>query len=318
MPLVIGFFADYAFEELLKVCLWGDAVEPATLRKRKDEGCIFSSILTFPHADSADYADPYIIDVLKTVGSMRDFLRVECSVSLCEEYYRQGGRVGINLVPTRGRLFDSLPCFSEDILDGEGAAGDVDDEAAAATDSDDVSFQAFKEAGGDADMWVLLEIADGIVELVDELHEGIHLTVGYLRRNAIERIIDQMILWEIVCQELAQLGGGAMKEDKAYRCDLLYLAHGCVLLDRLDGLMDEVTRNEDGILTDTGFCQDRFHLSRESGYFQRMTVDISPGRVVIGFLYHRFSAFSLDSKPSSASVLMMNIPEWKVKSSIGL
>ena len=309
MPLVIGFFADYAFEELLKVCLWGDAVEPATLRKRKDEGCIFSSILTFPHADSADYADPYIIDVLKTVGSMRDFLRVECSVSLCEEYYRQGGRVGINLVPTRGRLFDSLPCFSEDILDGEGAAGDVDDE----------------EAGGDADMWVLLEIADGIVErfdalglLVDELHEGIHLTVGYLRRNAIERIIDQMILWEIVCQELAQLGGGAMKEDKAYRCDLLYLAHGCVLLDRLDGLMDEVTRNEDGILTDTGFCQDRFHLSRESGYFQRMTVDISPGRVVIGFLYHRFSAFSLDSKPSSASVLMMNIPEWKVKSSIGL
>ena len=298
MPLVIGFFADYAFEELLKVCLWGDAVEPATLRKRKDEGCIFSSILTFPHADSADYADPYIIDVLKTVGSMRDFLRVECSVSLCEEYYRQGGRVGINLVPTRGRLFDSLPCFSEDILDGEGAAGDVDDEAAAATDSDDVSFQAFKEAGGDADMWVLLEIADGIVEL--------------------ERIIDQMILWEIVCQELAQLGGGAMKEDKAYRCDLLYLAHGCVLLDRLDGLMDEVTRNEDGILTDTGFCQDRFHLSRESGYFQRMTVDISPGRVVIGFLYHRFSAFSLDSKPSSASVLMMNIPEWKVKSSIGL
>ena len=41
MPLVIGFFADYALEELLKVCLWIDAVELATLRKRKDEGCIF-------------------------------------------------------------------------------------------------------------------------------------------------------------------------------------------------------------------------------------------------------------------------------------
>lgn len=163
-------------------------------------------------------------------------------------------------------------------------------------------------------MWVLLEIADGIVErfdalglLVDELHEGIHLTVGYLRRNAREGIIDQMILWEIVCQELAQLGGGAMKEDEAYRCDLLHFAHGRVLLDRLDGLMDEVTRNEDGIRTDTGFCQDRFHLIGESGYLQRMTVDISPGRVVIGFLYHRFSAFSLDSKPSRVSVLMMNI-----------
>ncbi|MEE3415236.1 MAG: hypothetical protein VZR53_07695 [Prevotella sp.] len=62
MPLVIGSFADYALEELLKVCLWIDADEPATLRKRKDEGCIFSSILTFPHADSAD---PYIIDVLE-------------------------------------------------------------------------------------------------------------------------------------------------------------------------------------------------------------------------------------------------------------
>ena len=46
MPLVIGLFADYALEEPLKVCLWIDAVEPATLRKRKDEGCIFSSILT--------------------------------------------------------------------------------------------------------------------------------------------------------------------------------------------------------------------------------------------------------------------------------
>lgn len=223
------------------------------------------------------------------------------------------------------RLFDSLPCFSEDIFDGERAAGNVDDEAAAATDSDDISFQAFKQARGDADMWVLLEIADGIVErfdalglLVDELHERIHLTVGNLRRDAREGIIDQMILWEIVCQELAQLGGGAMKEDEAYRCDLLHFAHGRVLLDCLDGLMDEVMRNEDGIRTDTGFCQDRVHLSRESGYFQRMTVDISPGRVVIGFLYHRFSAFSLDSKPSSASVLMMNIPEWKVKSSIGL
>ena len=45
-PLVIVFFADYALEELLKVCLWIDAVEPATLRKRKDEGCIFSSTLT--------------------------------------------------------------------------------------------------------------------------------------------------------------------------------------------------------------------------------------------------------------------------------
>ena len=59
-------------------------------------------------------------------------------------------------------------------------------------------------------MWVLLEIADGIVErfdalglLVDELHEGIHLTVGNLRRETSEGIIDQMILWEIVCQELA-------------------------------------------------------------------------------------------------------------------
>lgn len=59
-------------------------------------------------------------------------------------------------------------------------------------------------------MWVLLEIADRIVErfdalglLVDELHEGIHLTVGNLRRNASEGIIEQMILWEIVCQELA-------------------------------------------------------------------------------------------------------------------
>ena len=70
MPLVIGFFAEYALEELLKVCLWVDAVEPATLRKRKDEGCIFSSILTFPHADYADSADPYIIDVLKTFGDL--------------------------------------------------------------------------------------------------------------------------------------------------------------------------------------------------------------------------------------------------------
>ena len=69
MPLVIGFFADYTLEELLKVCLGIDAVEPATLRKRKDEGCIFSSILTFSHADSADYADPYIIDVLKICGN---------------------------------------------------------------------------------------------------------------------------------------------------------------------------------------------------------------------------------------------------------
>lgn len=223
------------------------------------------------------------------------------------------------------RLFDSLPCFSEDIFDGERSAGDVDDEAAAATDSDDVSFQAFKEAGGDADMWVLLEIADGIVQrfdalglLVDELHKWIHLTVGNLRRETSDGIIDQMILWEIVCQELAQLGGGAMKEDEAYRCDLLHFAHGRVLLDCLDGLMDEVMRNEDGIRTDTGFCQDRFHLIGEVGYLQRMTVDISPGTVVIGFLYHRFSAFSLDSKPSRASVLMMNIPGWKVKSSIGL
>lgn len=222
-------------------------------------------------------------------------------------------------------LFDSLPCFSEDIFDSEGAAGDVDDEAAATTDSDDVSFQAFKEAGGDADMWVLLEIADGIVQrfdalglLVDELHEGIHLTVGNLRRETSEGIIDQMILWEIVCQELAQLGGGAMKEDEAYRCDLLHFAHGRVPLDRLDGLMDEVTRNEDGIRTDTGFCQDRVHLIGESGYLQRMTVDISPGTVVVGFLYHRYSTFLLDSKPSNASVLMMNIPGWKVKSSIGL
>lgn len=174
-------------------------------------------------------------------------------------------------------------------------------------------------------MRMLLEIADGVVErfdalglLVDELHERIHLTVGNLRRDAREGIIDQMILWEIVCQELAQLVGGAMKEDETYRSDLLYLAHGRVLLDSLDGLMDEVMRNEDSIRTDTGFCQDRIHLSRESSYLQRMTVDISPSRVVIGFLYHRFSAFSLDSKPSSASVLMMNIPEWKVKSSIGL
>jgi uncharacterized membrane protein (Fun14 family) len=31
LPLVIGFYADYALEELLKVCLWIDAVEPATL-----------------------------------------------------------------------------------------------------------------------------------------------------------------------------------------------------------------------------------------------------------------------------------------------
>ena len=46
LPLVIGFFADYALEEPLKVCLWIDAVEPETLRKRKDEGCIFCSILT--------------------------------------------------------------------------------------------------------------------------------------------------------------------------------------------------------------------------------------------------------------------------------
>ena len=223
------------------------------------------------------------------------------------------------------RLFDSLPCFSEDILDGEGATGDVDDEAAAATDSDDVSFQAFKQAGGDADMWVLLEIADGIVQrfdalglLVDELHKWIHLTVGDLRRETREGIIDQMILWKIVCQELAQLSGGAMKEDEAYRCDLLHFAHGRMLLDRLDGLMDEVTRNEDGIRTDTGFCQDRVHLIGEAGYPQRMTVDISPGRVVIGFLYHRYSTFSLGSKPGRASVLMMNIPGWKVKSSIGL
>ena len=67
-PLIIGFFADYALEEPLKVCLWIDAVEPTTLRKRKDEGCIFSSILTFPHADSAD---PYIIDVLKICGNLR-------------------------------------------------------------------------------------------------------------------------------------------------------------------------------------------------------------------------------------------------------
>ena len=223
------------------------------------------------------------------------------------------------------RLFDSLPCFSEDILDGEGATGDVDDEAAAATDSDDVSFQAFKQAGGDADMWVLLEIADGIVQrfdalglLVDELHKWIHLTVGDLRRETREGIIDQMILWKIVCQELAQLSGGAMKEDEAYRCDLLHFAHGRMLLDRLDGLMDEVTRNEDGIRTDTGFCQDRVHLIGEAGYPQRMTVDRHPGTVVIGFLYHRYSTFSLDSKPSRASVLMMNIPGWKVKSSIGL
>ena len=223
------------------------------------------------------------------------------------------------------RLFDSLPCFPEDIFDGEGAAGDVDDETAAATDSDDVSFQAFKQAGGDANMWVLLEIADGIVQrfdalglLVDELHEGIHLTVGNLRRDTRNGIIDQMILWEIVCQELAQLGGGAMKEDEAYRCDLLHLAHGHVLLDRLDGLMDEVTRNEDSIRTDTGFCQDRFHLIGEAGYLQRVTVDIPPGTVVIGFLYHRFSAFSLDSKPSRGSVLMMHVPEWKKGSSIGL
>ena len=70
MPLVIGFFADYALEELLKVCLWIDAVEPATLRKRKDEGCIFSSILTFPHANSTDSADPYIIAVLKICGNL--------------------------------------------------------------------------------------------------------------------------------------------------------------------------------------------------------------------------------------------------------
>ena len=174
-------------------------------------------------------------------------------------------------------------------------------------------------------MWVLFEIADGIVErfdalglLVDELHEGVHLTVGNLRRDAREGIINQMILWEIVCQELAQLGGVTMEEDEAYRCDLLYFAHGRVLLDRLDGLMDEVTRSEDGIRTDTGFCQDRVHLIGEAGYLQRMTVDISPGTVVIGFLYHRYSTFSLDSKPSRVSVLMMNIPGWKVKSSIGL
>lgn len=109
-----------------------------------------------------------------------------------------------------------------------------------------------------------------------------------------------------------------MKEDEAYRCDLLYFAHGRVLLDRLDSLMDEVMRNEDGIRTDTGFCQDRVYLIGESGYFQRMTVDISPGTVVIGFLYHWYSTFLLDSKTSSAPVLMMNIPGWKVKSSIGL
>lgn len=60
MPLVIGFFADYALEEPLKVCLWIDAVEPATLHERKDEGCIFSSILTFPYADSADLADFFV------------------------------------------------------------------------------------------------------------------------------------------------------------------------------------------------------------------------------------------------------------------
>jgi len=42
------------------------------------------------------------------------------------------------------RLFDSFPSFFEDILDGEGAASDVDDEAAAATHPDDVSFQAFE------------------------------------------------------------------------------------------------------------------------------------------------------------------------------
>ena len=54
LPLVIGFFADYALEELLKVCLWIDAVEPATLRQRKDEGRIFSSILT-----------SYILEVLQ-------------------------------------------------------------------------------------------------------------------------------------------------------------------------------------------------------------------------------------------------------------
>ena len=70
MPLVIGYFADYALEELLEVYLWGDAVEPATLHKRKDEGCIFNSILTFSHADYADSADPYIIDVLKICGDL--------------------------------------------------------------------------------------------------------------------------------------------------------------------------------------------------------------------------------------------------------
>ena len=100
--------------------------------------------------------------------------------------------------------------------------------------------------------------------------------------------------------------------------DLLYLPHGRVLHDCLSGLMNEVMRYEDGIRADTGFCLDQVHLSRESGYFHRMTVDLSPGSVVIGFLYHWFSAFSLDSKPSRGSVLMMHVPGWKKGSSMGL
>ena len=54
MPLIIGLVADYALEELLKVCIRIDAVEPATFRKREDKGRIFGSILT-----------PYILAVLR-------------------------------------------------------------------------------------------------------------------------------------------------------------------------------------------------------------------------------------------------------------
>ena len=114
LPLVIGFFADYALEELLKVCLWVDLVEPAyiirthlimvnysarvyltqrhwghgwitrilvhwctgkyqeNLRDQRDQRANLHTEY-FPHADSADSADPYIIDVLKIRGNLWEF-----------------------------------------------------------------------------------------------------------------------------------------------------------------------------------------------------------------------------------------------------
>lgn len=139
-----------------------------------------------------------------------------------------------------------------DAAEGHGEAAEAEDELSVAVDADDVALIAAEGAGEDAEEDVVPgELLEGGVEegqllgmCPHDVHEGLHHAVGDGGRASLARVVDEMVVGEVLGEEALEVSHPALQEDEAADGGLQRLLHAALALLVLVGVAERLVDEE--------------------------------------------------------------------------